>query len=374
MLHPYEQKDKFLTTLFFKLKPNWNSTCRPNIIGASIGLNIADLQTLINLLVSDRLVGYFEKSNEITLTDNGVQYILNLLKHTRVIVLHFESAHYLPPASKMIFGYRFIYEIDNGESVDHNTIDVFVSDLVAMQWGLQFVQNGNAEKILLLLAKDRIIEKVKEGSLNEYEELIMMLKDVPVERPFSTDQYLEVSNALFVVEIATKPLSEVMNNSPRATSIIETIDHINALFQYLEKDDLLVIHQVRDILCFFKEVKTQDEFVSAIASLFNIVGCINVKKLRALLSDPNNKDHSITLLEKYLTSQSMNCVEVVKVFRAIGKIRKGFPIHIDRDIVQGCHDLGLEYPIEDYESSWILILSHYQAAISKIKNFLKASR
>jgi hypothetical protein len=90
-----------------------------------------------------------------------------------------------------------------------------------------------------------------------------------------------------------------------------------------------------------------------------------------LFGDSENNDASINVLEKYLISQKMDCTEIIKVFRAITKVRKGFPIHTDSDIVKGCKDLGLEYPIENYEHSWNIILDRYQSALIQIKDFLK---
>ena len=82
------------------------------------------------------------------------------------VTIKFKHALFIPPASKMQFGYIYFYDlIDINSIVYSKKIAVFASDVVTAQWHLDFyTRNRDTEKILLQFAKNKLIEKYKEGT------------------------------------------------------------------------------------------------------------------------------------------------------------------------------------------------------------------
>jgi len=73
----------------------------------------------------------------------------------------------------------------NDGTIENKTIGVFASDILSMTWQLPFNDKPqDAEKILLQFAKDTIIEKLKEGTLNDQEELVLMSATQPPVCPY----------------------------------------------------------------------------------------------------------------------------------------------------------------------------------------------
>ncbi len=102
-----------------------------------------------------------------------------------------------------------------------------------MTWGLTWDGKGplDAEKILLQFAKDKIIEKAKEETLNDQEEFTLMRSTQPVKCPYTSENLIETKYAEFEIEIEaeTKSLTEEIMEGKLAISIIETRDEINAV-------------------------------------------------------------------------------------------------------------------------------------------------
>src|SRR5690606_7293240 len=100
-------------------------------------------------------------------------------------------------------------------------------------------------KILLQFGKDKIIEKLKEGTLTDDEELILLTSTHPKESPYDPDKLIDIENAEYEVEVGHKMLSEDIKENKLAASIIETRDRINAIFYSKHQKKLLLLNEER---------------------------------------------------------------------------------------------------------------------------------
>lgn len=287
------------------------------------------------------------------------------------VKVKFKNALFLPPASRLQFGYLYFYDIihHNGKT-ESKTIEVFASDILSMTWGLDFYKQGSrdAEKILLQYAKEAVIEKFKEGTLNEREEVLLLTSTQPSVSPYNPANLVVTEQEEFTIEPEKKVLSQEIKDNKLAASIIETRDIINALFSASHGERLLLLDQERNLLDFFKPAKNEEEYFHRIASLGQTARNINPSVLRKLLNETNSTIGSVALLDKFLISKNKQNKDITDTLKHIGYIRKGYPIHGDniKDVLVGYKYFKLKYPVEDFENTWTTILNRYLLALKQL--------
>jgi hypothetical protein len=271
--------------------------------------------------------------------------------------------------------FLFIYQITDlkANKVEDYKIQVSISGALSANWGFA-IWSSNPEKeyigirkILLYLAKEKIIEKLKEDTLTNKEELVLLSSNASVNRPFDPDKISDLIGQEIVIDIPEKALDAKIKENKLAASIIETRDRINAYFHSVHGEKLLLLTEERNLLDFFKNANSEEEFSHRIASLGHIARYLNIHILRKLTSESDTQIGSIILLNKYLESTGKNKKEICETLKYIGKMRQGYPIHTDlSDVIAGYKYFGLKYPIDDYEQTWIKLLGNYQSALKSL--------
>ena len=125
------------------------------------------------------------------------------------VTVKFKNALFIPPASRLQFGYIYFYDlIHNDGKTENKTIEVFASDVLTMTWGLDFYEQGSrdAEKILLQFAKKAIVEKFKEGTLNDREEVVLLTSTQPTVCPYDPNDFVVTELEEFMIEPEKKAL------------------------------------------------------------------------------------------------------------------------------------------------------------------------
>ena len=157
-----------------------------------------------------------------------------------------------------------------------------------------------------------------------------------------------------------------------ADSIIELRDNINALIYSKNKDILLKLGQERNILHLFRTIDNQEQFSYAIATLGNLVNDLNVDFLRKVTSNTDRDIKSFGLLELFLNSIDNTPNKSIEIFKTINRIRQGFPIHTDKaEIIKNLNKVGIEYPIENHNDSWQILLKYYKSGLTDLLNKIK---
>jgi hypothetical protein len=287
------------------------------------------------------------------------------------VTIKFKRALFIPPASRLQFGYLYFYDlIHKNSNVESKTIGVFASDVLSATWSLDFYKQGNrdAEKILLQFAKKTIVEKFKEGTLNDSEEVVLLTSTQPAVCPYDPKDFVVTEQEEFTIEPENKALFQEIKDSKLAASIIETRDIINALFSSTHGERLLLLDQERNLLDFFKSAISEEQYSHRIASLGQTAGNINASILRKVLNETDTQIGSIALLDRFLVSINKQNKNITEIFKHIRYIRKGYPIHGDniRDVIYGYKFFKLKYPVENFETTWTTLLNQYLIALKQL--------
>lgn len=362
--------NKFLTTLYLKSANDFKTGYIEVLISKIIGLDSKVSNNILHYLSEKNLIN--TKSgfgDNIALTYQGIEYVEELRKGKTFKTIKFKEARYIPPTSRMVFGFLYWYEIINEDgTIENKTIRVFASDILSMTWQLPFNNKPqDAEKILLQFAKDTIIEKLKEGTLNDQEEVVLMTATQPLGCPYNPQNLVETKYAEYEIETSNKLLMEEISENKLAASIIETRDIINVVFASKHNEKLLLLNEERNLLDFFKSAKTEEDFSHRLSSLGQVSRYMNVSILRKLTNETDTQLGSVILLEKFLKSINKPNKVVIETLRQIGRIRNGYPAHTDiPDVIKGYKHFELKYPVESYEIAWTTLLNYYLEALKEL--------
>ena len=252
-------------------------------------------------------------------------------------------------------------------------IKVIITRTLASCWDLN---DKDLEKVLFEYGKRYITEKLKEGTLNDKEELWLSTGSHPIECEFNPLRIPNPDGATFIVQMPKDYLKHLQISEDKefpeqfkiVSSIIEFRDSINTIFYEENKERLLLLKQERILLDLFKEANSQEDFTHRVCALANIVASLNIKILRKLTKIDDKEMKSISLLEAYLKTLDNKSVDIIKIFRNIIRLRQRYPIHCDNvDGVVDAHTFfKIEYPVKEYNKAWKILINYYASALKKI--------
>jgi len=178
-------------------------------------------------------------------------------------IIKFIKGQYLPPTGRSTIDFAFYYQIiDENGVTNQKIITVSISWLLNNSWGNYDLPDLG--KILLQVAREKISEKLKEGSLNEHEEIVLLTNNSPSAAPYSPQNLPDAHEAEYEVEIGKQPLSIQIAENKLAAAIIQTRDIINAIFYDKYKQKLLLLNEERNLLDFFKVAIQRRNFHTAL--------------------------------------------------------------------------------------------------------------
>jgi hypothetical protein len=227
-------------------------------------------------------------------------------------------------------------------------------------------------KVLFEYGKRHIIQKLKDGTLSQNEELLL---DTSAEIPciFDPSRISNPAGTTIEVDLSQTPIMSDQIFLQLASSIIDARDNINAIFSSIHKEKLILLNEERDLVQFFRDAVSQEEFFYRLCALANAATVLNVPIMRKITEISDTSVKSISLLEQYLKSIDAPCTEIIKTLRYINKIRQGYPVHGDKiQGVVGAHKFfNIEYPIDDFSKSWRILLVNYLNALKMLLDILK---
>lgn len=368
MIDIIKLKDRYLATLFLKSHNNYSQGYDEEKLCRLLNISVEESKNLKNYLRSKGLLEKMrhKSDTDIVLTTEGFDYCLNYREGKIIKVIRFTHGQYLLPTSRATIDFAYYYHIidEKGNTSEPYKIVISISDILSAMWGLEL---NDLEKALLLIAKDKIAEKLIDDTLNKFEEIVLLTNNSPAKFPYNTKYLISASDAEYEVEIEGKPLSQNVSENKLAASIIQTRDTINAIFYKQNNVKLLLLDEERNLLDFFRPANTEEEFSHRIASLGQVSRNLNIEVLRKLTGVNDTNVKSVQLLNHLLIKLGKENKEIVDIFKFLGRIRQGYPIHTDiAGVIEGLSYFKITYPIEDYESSWGILLSSYLKALTEL--------
>lgn len=198
----------YLNTLFIKSKNDLRTGCSLNVITGLLGLDKNNAQNILYYLSGKGLVATDKNyGDNISLTPEGFDYIMELRDGKQFKIIKFFKSHYVHPGSVMRFGFIFWYDlIDQNGTIEKKTVSAFASDILSMTWGLRFDESGikNSEKILLQFAKEHVSKQLLDGTLSENEEFTLMTSSQPQTCPYDPKNLIDTKFAEYEIEIIKK--------------------------------------------------------------------------------------------------------------------------------------------------------------------------
>lgn len=250
-------------------------------------------------------------------------------------------------------------------------INVFISGTMESVW-LARQENINFIKVCYEYAKRELIQKIKDGSIENLQNLEIMSTNYPNKCPFESDRIIMDVGTYTDFDINDRVMED-LSLIQLASSIIDLRDFINAIIKERHGKKLIQYAEERDILQLFRSANSIEDFVFRVSALKLFATNLNEELLRELIDNHNPEDKSITLLEKYLETFDNYDAVAITTFRKINRIRQMYPIHGDNiDGVQDAHTFfQIEYPINYPAEAWKKILSSYRDALSRIFETIK---
>ena len=176
-------------------------------------------------------------------------------------------------------------------------------------------------------------------------------------------------------ELHEKPTTETQSKPKRyADRIIYLRDNINALCNAKLGNRLLHLPQERAIMELYKNCSSHEEFTHRVSSLAELASSFNTDRIRTILKETDQNLKSIALLERFLKIHCglQNSDEIVEPLKNLNRFRQGYPVHTDHaGGLIGAHTFfGLNYPIEDWEGSWQILIEHYMKFLERLLNII----
>jgi hypothetical protein len=361
-------KDKYLSYLFLKSRNNYVQGYDENKLCKLLNISVEQTENLKNYLKSKGLIemSRFKGDSSIILTTEGYDYCLSKRENKIIKTIQFIDSQYILPTSRATIDFAYYYHIidENGNTNEPNTIVVSISDILSSMWGLQL---NELEKALLLIAKDKLTEKLIDNTLNKFEEIVLLTNNSPEKFPYNIKNLIDVADAEYEVEIEVKSLSEKISENKLAASIIQMRDTINAVFYKQNGVKLLLLDEERNLLDFFRPAYIEEEFSHRIASLGQVSRNLNTEILRKLTGITDTNVKSVQLLNQLLIRLGKENIKVIDTLKFLGRVRQGYPVHTDiAGVIEGLSYFGINYPIDSYEDSWEILLTNYLKALSEL--------
>lgn len=237
-------------------------------------------------------------------------------------------------------------------------------------WGLDHPQ---LVKTLFELGKRHLIEKIKDGTLAQKEELQLGTSNAPNEPPFDTTRIPEPQGFEVIVPMEKPNLSHNQEGLMLGGQIVDALDNINAIFHDHHNELLFVPLEFRATLEMVRPANTKEEYIVRVISLAQLIDRLNLSVLRTITHEADNQVRSIGLLDKYLRLLGYDSEPIVKTLRSIVRLRQGYPVHTDTATgVREAHTiLEISYPVTDFKISWLKLLGQFLDALLEIKKAIE---
>lgn len=220
--------------------------------------------------------------------------------------------------------------------------------------------------------KRELIQKSKDGSIQNYQELFITSTNYPNECPFQSDRIQFMIGASIDFEV-TERIMEDVSLLQIASTIIDSRDFINAIIKERHNKKLFLFSEERDLLQLLRPANNLEEFSYRISALKSFATNMDESLIRKLTGINDINIRSISLLKNYLKQYDNYDEEIINTFRSINRLRQMYPNHGDNvdGVQEALRYFGINYPITNSSDAWKTILSFYRDALQKILEIIR---
>jgi hypothetical protein len=293
--------------------------------------------------------------------------------------LTFIEAHELPRTRDgSDYIYRFtladislIGQPEENHSTTQHRIKVGISGTMEAIW-MARQENVNFLKVCYEYGKRELIQKSKDGSIQDYQELEITSVNYPNKCPFQSDRIQFEIGSSVDFEVAERIIEDI-SLLQIASTIIDSRDFINAIIKERHNKKLFLFSEERDLLQLLRPANTIEEFSYRISALKSFATNLDETLLRELTGITDTNIRSISLLQSYLRQFANYDDDIINTFRGINRLRQMYPIHGDNvDGVQEAHRyFEIDYPIINSAEAWKSILVFYRDALQRILEIIR---
>ena len=265
----------------------------------------------------------------------------------------------------------FIDQPEENYYTTQHRIKVGISGTMEAAW-LARQKNIEFIKVCYEYGKRELIQKVKDGIIQEYQEYEITSLNHPHKCPFQSDKINYHGGAYFDFEVGDKIMEDI-SLLQMASNIIDFRDFINSILKERHGKKLFLLAEERDLLQLFRSANTIEEFVYRISALKSFATNLNEIFLRELTNNYDNEVKTIQLLEIYLKTLNNYDKQSANTLKKINRLRQMYPIHGDNVTgVQEAHSyFGIEYPILNSSEAWKKVLLSYQDSLKRTFDMVK---
>src|SRR5580658_4803360 len=103
---------RFLVALYSRTRKNPLDGFVPDVIRKSLLLGEDEMNELLFELSEKRLIRPTTESTPmIFITGPGMQTAKALIRDNEIVILRFRSCYFIPPTDKLVFGFKFSYDL-----------------------------------------------------------------------------------------------------------------------------------------------------------------------------------------------------------------------------------------------------------------------
>ncbi len=286
----------------------------------------------------------------------------------QILTNHWNFTEYIYPFS--VIDSSLIGSPEEKSKTDYHEIKVGMSRDLQSCWDLK---KSDLVKVLFEFGKRHVIQKLKDGTLSEKEELSLHTGNTEKTCPFDISRIPNPNRATFKVQLGEEKIMQNQDQLQVASSIIDARDNINAIFRESHKEKLLLLTEERDILQLFRDAFSEEDFFYRLSALTHLVINLNISCLREITGIEETTIKSIGLFESYLKQFKILDERIISTFKSINKIRQSYPVHGDNveGVLKAHKYFGFDYPIKDYNKVWRILLLNYLDALQRLLEALK---
>lgn len=285
------------------------------------------------------------------------------------------------------YEYHFMFDfVDTGlvrtpeekSQFQSGNIMIGVTGTLASCWGFhrEDFQEEDLKKVLYELTKRHVKNKIEKGSVEQFEELQLNTANTETQCPYDPNSItLDFDEPIIVI---TEEVTPHIYSGPEvyAERIISLRDNINALCKEKLGNRLLNLPQERAIIELIKTCSSHEEFSHRVSSLAGLASSLNIDLIRTILKNTDQSLKSIALLERFFKKHCglQDSDKIIEPLKNLNRLRQGYPVHTNHagGVVEAHTFFGLNYPIEDWEGSWQILIEHYMKFLERLLSIIIA--